>query len=348
MSVHLLDPLADRRWSDFLEKQGAASVFHSPGWLDALRRTYGYLPQVLTTSPPGTPLTCGLAICRLKSWTGERLVSVPFSDHCEPLIDRVDEQREILTHLRDGVSRGAWKSVELRPRDAALPEDGAPHALRPARRYSLHRLDLAPDLEELYQRMHPSCVRRAVRRASREELEYEMGSSRELLARFYRLMRLTRRRHGVPPQPFVWFENLLACLGKQVTIRVAAQAGRPVASLLTVSFKSTMVYKYGCSDARHHRLGGMPFLFWRAIQEAKDQGLKEMDLGRTDLEQPGLIAFKDRLGSRRSTLTYYRQPAIATQSALSAGTERAARWLFQRLPDPALTLAGRLMYRHLG
>jgi lipid II:glycine glycyltransferase (peptidoglycan interpeptide bridge formation enzyme) len=283
----------------------------------------------------------------VKSWTGTRLVSVPFSDHCEPLVNRIDDRREILAHLRDGVADGAWKYVELRPRDASFLAGDEPGDLRPVQRYCLHRLDLTPDVEELYQQLHPSCVRRAIRRAAREGMEYEAGSSRGLLSRFYRLLRGTRRRHGLPPQPLAWFEHLMACLRESLTIRVASKAGRPVAAMLTLSSKGPMVYKYGCSDARYHRLGGLAFLFWRAIQEAKQQGLRDFDLGRSDLDQPGLIAFKDRLGARRSTLIYYRQPATATD-VITARKQRAARWLFGHLPDPALSLAGRLLYRHFG
>ena len=63
----------------------------------------------------------------------------------------------------------------------------------------------------------------------------------------------------------------------RLAIHLASKDGQPVAGILTLSFKKTMVYKYGGSDAAHHRLGGMPFLFWRAIQGAKAQGIEELD-----------------------------------------------------------------------
>ncbi len=103
-------------------------------------------------------------------------------------------------------------------------------------------------------------------------MSYEVGTSERLLSSFYGLLRLTRRRHGLPPQPLAWFRNLVACLGDKLAIHVASKDGLPIASILTLSFKKTMVYKYGGSDAAHHRLGGMPFLFWQAIQRAKARG----------------------------------------------------------------------------
>ena len=128
-------------------------------------------------------------------------------------------------------------------------------------------------------------------------------------------------------------------------IHVAARDGAPIAAILTLRFRNSLVYKYGASDARFHKLGGMPFLFWQAIQDACATGCEELDLGRSDMGQDSLALFKDRLGAERSILTYYRQPQLAGQTDWHA---RAVRWMFQRLPDPALLLGGRLFYRHLG
>ena len=109
-----------------------------------------------------------------------------------------------------------------------------------------------------------------------------------------------------------------------------------------------MVYKYGGSDAAHHKLGGMPFLFWRAILGAQSQGLEQLDLGRSDLDQSGLITFKQHLGATPSRLTYYVCPERREASARSGALVRAVGGVLMRLPDSALDLTGRLVYRHLG
>ena len=53
--------------------------------------------------------------------------------------------------------------------------------------------------------------------------------------------------------------NLIACLGDNVKIRVASKDGRPVASILTLRHKRTLVYKYGCSDDHSTIWGGRSF-----------------------------------------------------------------------------------------
>jgi lipid II:glycine glycyltransferase (peptidoglycan interpeptide bridge formation enzyme) len=195
---------------------------------------------------------------------------------------------------------------------------------------------------------HHSCTRRAIRRAEREGLTYEAGRSDRLLLAFYGLLRQTRRRHRLPPQPLGWFRNLAACFGSGLLIHLASKDGLPVAGILTLSFKNTVVYKYGGSDARFHPLGGMPFLFWHAIQGAKARGAEELDLGRSALDQPGLIAFKRHLGAEESTLTYYTWPERAGHLAQESPAARAALRFIAQLPDAAFDLTGRLLYKYLG
>jgi hypothetical protein len=345
MTACWIDPLADARWTLFTERHPRASVFHSIGWLDALRRTYGCVPRVLTTTPPGAELQNGLAVCEVRGWRGKRLVSLPFSDHCEPLVDSSQDWSGILSRLAAGVDDGEWTSVELRPSSGELMTS-APGIWEAARTYALHRCDLTPPLTAIHDRFHASCIQRPIRRAEREGLQCVAGATPALLDTFYGLLRMTRRRHGLPPQPIAWFRNLASALRDRLTVRIAEKAGRPIASILTISFGKRLVYKYGCSDSTYHRLGGMPFLFWHAIQDAKARGLEELDLGRSDIDQEGLTTFKDRLGAVRTTLTYYSSPAAA-RHVTGGWQERAARWMFERLPDPALTLAGRVLYKHL-
>src|SRR5262249_26306738 len=145
-----------------------------------------------------------------------------------------------------------------------------------------------------------------IRRAEREGLTYQDGRSQALLSHFYDLLVLSRRRQKLAPQPLSWFRNLIALMGDRLCIRVALKEGRPVASILTLRYQKTPVYKYGCADGRYNNLGGMPLLFWRAIQEAKREGLTVLDLGRSDWDNPGLIAFKDRWGAGRTSIAYWR------------------------------------------
>jgi len=346
MAVYTIDPLQGSRWPELLQRHPSASVFHTLGWLEALRRTYGYEPVVFTTSPPGATLTNGLVFCRVRSWlTGRRLVSLPFSDHCEPLVTSAEELGELCAALKQDVGKEHWKYIELRPRVARpQPETG----FQKGREFSLHVLDLRASEEKLFRSFHKESVQRKIRRAEREALSYEEGRSESLLSKFYQLQLLTRRRHQLPPQPLDWFRNLCDCLGESLKIRVASKDGQPVASILTLRFKDGLVSKYGCSDSRFHKFGGMALLWWRAIQEAKQAGALDFDVGRSDSDNAGLVAFKEYWGAMPSTLTYWRCPAARSRPSGQDWKAQLAKQIFARMPDAVLAAAGKLLYRHVG
>jgi len=345
-SVYELNPLSDTRWEAFIKGHSRASVFHSTNWLGALQTTYGYDPLVVTTCRPNAPLTNGIVFCRIRSLlTGRRFVSLPFSDHCEPLVNNSTELDDLLLHMKQYVDAGKWKYIEIRPTSY---RPGTQTGLGKTIVYSFHRLDLRKSTRELFRNFHKDCVQRKIRRAEREKLHYEEGTSETLLQKFYELLVMTRRRQCLPPQPLSWFRGLVAAFGEGLKIRLATKDDLPVASILTLAHKNSMVYKYGCSDARFHKLGGMPFLFWNAIQEAKDKGCEEFDMGRSDRDNFGLISFKEHWGTVGKQLSYWRYPQNWPATTSSMRQKAVLRRVVPLTPTFVLRAAGRLLYRHIG
>ena len=349
-NIYEIQPLCDQRWTSLVQSHPRSSVFHSTNWLSALQNTYGYEPFVVTTSPPNAPLTNGLVFCRIRSGlTGCRLVSLPFSDHCEPLVSNPGEPGDLLfdamyMHMKQQVRHGEWKYIELRP---VVYEPSSHTELSRGIKYFVHRLDLRPSARELFCNFHKDCVQRKIRRAEREKLQFEEGTSEELLRKFYRLLVMTRRRQYLPPQPLKWFRGLIASFGNDLKIRVASKDGVAVASTLTLTHKKTVVYKYGCGDAAFNRLGGTALLFWKTIQDAKEHGFEELELGRSDVDNLGLIAFKEHWGATRTLISYWSYPPESTELP-SVWKHTLARHLVPTLPDIALETIGKLLYKHIG
>jgi CelD/BcsL family acetyltransferase involved in cellulose biosynthesis len=319
--------------------------------LDALYRTYGYKPVVYTTSAPNENLQDALLFCRVESWlTSRRLVSLPFSDHCDPLVNDADIGRKLLAEVGEQTRTSKWSYIEIRPRIAF--RDAGPH-FKAVEMYYLHELDLNPSLDTLFRNLHKDSVQRKIRRAEREGLRYEEGRSEELLENFYQLLLITRRRHRIPPQPGVWYRNLIDSFGDALKIRVAYKGPQPIAAIITLSFKATMMYKFGSSDAKFHNLGGMQLLLWKSILDAKECGLCTFDLGRSEAENAGLTTFKDRWGATRSESTYSRYFNGAYPPRLLEVNNRDWKFrilkpVFAHVPDRWLTFAGDLLYRHIG
>ncbi len=349
MNFYQIDPTTDARWADLVERNPNSSVFHTVGWLKALQRTYGYAPVAFTTSPPTCELKNGIVFCNINSWlTGNRLVSLPFSDHCEPLCNSIEDMNFLIEQLQTASVKRKWKYLEIRPVQGNF---GLAHnhvAFLPGSKYFLHRLNLRPNIDALFQGLDKDSVQRRIQRARRGDLIEKCGRSADLLKDFYALFVTTRRRHRLPPIPYDWFTNLIQYQGEALEIRVAYKDNVPAAAILILKSKDVIYYKYGCSDTRFNKFGAMPWLLWRAIESGKLKGAKVFDMGRTQEDNPGLLAFKNHWVRQPEQLVYWKFPDSSAVDSFDRWKLKMAKRIFSYMPGRLLTITGRLIYRHIG
>ncbi len=342
--VYEIDPLQDPRWTHLADSHSLADVFHTRGWMAALHATYGFRVRALTTSPPGAGvLTDGLPFCEVRSpWTGKRLVCLPFSDYCGSL-----GSEKILTDgLRAKAEERKVRYAEVRAAGTAAAPDG----YSVSQKFLRHAVPLEGGPDAVYRRFHKDSVVRKIRRAEREGLRIEKSVGEEALEAFYRLFVRTRRRLGYPPPPLRWFRNVIAFAAPgAASIHLArTPGGEAIGTLFLLRHRATVYYKYGASDERFHPLGPMPFLFWNAMREGCEQGLTQMDLGRSDLDGSGLAEFKRRLGGVQADAEYWRTPqGPAAAPGSSSGSGRMASAIFRRLPERLLISLGSALYPHI-
>ena len=74
-------------------------------------------------------------------------------------------------------------------------------------------------------------------------------------------------------------------------------------------------------------------LSWRAIKDARDIRMKELDLRRSDLDNSGLITFKEQGSTACATIV----PAAIAFPSVDHLRARLAKEVCARLPDNALT-----------
>jgi len=188
-------------------------------------------------------------------------------------------------------------------------------------------------------------------------IEIREGRSEADLRSFYRLHLMTRKRLGVPVQPFHFFTNLyrrfkengdfnllLADFGKRVVGGLVLLGYRPDSTSMA---RSCLYYKYGASDSEYFNHGVNPLLFWNAILRARDQGYHQLDLGRASIQESGLQRFKKNLGAHQAPLLYYYRAKVLTNVEGSAFTP-IAKYVLRKSPAVLNRVAGRIFYRYLG
>src|SRR5262249_25666816 len=199
--VVMIDPLRFPGWDSVLAKTPEPSFFQGEAWARVLHETYGHSPVYFCRFSDGLleELLPTMEVSSL--WTGRRGVSLPFTDFCSALVRPGQSSRDIydiaLAHGR--VRR--WRYFECRNRQSFW-QNAAPSVS-----FLGHVVELRADQDALFQSLEGS-IRRAIRKAESSGLQIEFGQTHESVRTYYRLHCLTRARHGVPPQPVRFFDNI--------------------------------------------------------------------------------------------------------------------------------------------
>ncbi len=337
------NPLVLADWDEQILSLPGAGFFHSQAWTRVLQSTYGYEPLFLVQRGQGKP-TGLLPLMQVASWlTGRRGIGLPFTDLAEPLCPDAETFRQLYAGaLALGRARG-WKYLECRGGKNWQPEIPA------STRFLRHTLALNRDETALFAGFADP-VRRAIRKAAKGGLRLEFSRTPEAMQAFYRLMGLTRRKHGVPPQPWPFFANIQrhVLAPGHGWIVLAHEGEQAVAGAVFFHFNRQVIYKFGASDETRQQLRANNLVFWRAIQHYAQEGCLNLDFGRTSLGNEGLRKFKLSWGTREEPVEYTRFN-FRTSSPVTAKDESQG-WhnqVFRHLPLPLSRLAGSLLYRHI-
>jgi CelD/BcsL family acetyltransferase involved in cellulose biosynthesis len=337
--VITLDPIADARWAELVDRAPDATIFHHPAWLRLLRDTYRYeLTACCVDGGDGT-LAAGLPIAHVSSRiTGRRMVALPFSDLCPPLV-ATPEAGPALVGALDELRRRRGVALEVR---------GALEGAQPGERFHHHLLALEPDVDAVVRRFAKPQAARGVRRAVREGLEAELRTDAAALRSFYALHTGTRRRLGVPTQPRRFILALETLFDEGLGFVLLVRRGdRPVAAAVFLVFGDVLTYKYGASDERFLSARPNNLLFMEAIRWGCAHGMRTLDFGRTHWNQDGLRSFKLAWGAEERELRYHRLGG-AQAPARGAPLERWLAVAIRRSPPLAGRVIGEVLYRHAG
>ena len=336
-----VDPRFEPEWDSIVERHAESSVFHSSNWAHVLCRSYGHQARYLKIERGGQ-LAALVPLMEVNSpLTGRRGVGLPFTDFCRPLLYQDMNFNDVRDAIfTEGVNRG-WKHVELRDvQSPGLTSNG--NVLG-------HALDLTPSLTEIFARFAGS-VRTAIRKAEANEVAVQVGTDRSLLKEYYRLHVATRRRHGLPPQPWSFFGNIeseIFARGRGFVV-LASLAQKPVAGGVFFHSNRSSVYKFGASDPVGRQACANYLVLWSAIKRAREMGIPMLHFGRTENRNETLREFKQRWGTKEFPINYAKfDPRSGLDVRRTDLTDGIHTSVLRRCPLFVNRLLGSVLYRHM-
>jgi hypothetical protein len=343
MPLQIINPLKFPDWDELLLTTGDYSFFHSSSWARVLCESYKYKPLYFASIDNGK-LSVLVPVMEVKSLlTGRRGVSLPFSDHCQLIVASENNCQEIIRNIIDYGKRADWKYIEWRDGENCFKD------ITPSSSYIGHTLALKENEQELLSGFKSS-TRRNIKKAVKKGVEVGLHYSLESMRTFYRLNCITRKMHGLPPQPFYFFQDIhkhIVSLKKGFVV-LATFNERPVAGAVYFHIGEKAFYKYGASDRSYQHLRANNLVMWEAIKWYARNGFKHFSFGRTEPENTGLLQFKQGWGPREEIINYYKYSLEKDSFVKDHFRGRTSYIFFKKLPSPLLNLIGFLFYRHVG
>lgn len=298
MRTICIDPRTDVRWQQLVEHQ-QSDVFHSPQWIHVLTDTYDLDPRAyVVVDTAGTPLA-GIPCCLANDMFGNRLVSLPFSDYCDPLATTVEQWVGIADALVQQHS-----PVALRCLHNHLPLADERFKLRKQAKW--HGVDLHPDQETLWHNIHESS-RRATRKAERDGVVVRAAQNKHDLRAFFELhLGVRKGKYRLLAQPFRFFEHIWDRFleNDHGVLLLAMHNGACIGSILFLEWKNTLYYKFNASSSTELTHRPNDLLVWEGIKYAKAKGCTLLDFGLSDWDQDGLVRYKRKFATQEKVISF--------------------------------------------
>lgn len=346
-----LDPLTDPRWDRMVERHPVGWLTHTSTWARILLRSFPHLrPHYLALEDAAGELWGGLAAMEFSSrLTGRRLVSLPYSTLCDPLVRTRDEWLRLLEAAdakRKALGLAFLEVRSSRTADLVATTDG----IEPRRDFAWHRLDLRRPLAEIEKGLSGRSIRWCIRRSEKAGVQVRSLTAGDLPTVWELYVRM-RSKLGLPcfPKIFLesWFDELLG--RGRLSGCVASHDGQPIAALLAFVYAGRMSVELVAWERSAAECFPNHRVFWEAVRRAHALNLGDFDFGRTPVGQKGLMDFKRHWGTRCELLTFaFLPPSAAGHADRNGFSRRAAGWMCNAVPQSVLPAVSRFVYRHAG
>ena len=195
----------------------------------------------------------------------------------------------------------------------------------------------------------PRKHRAEVRKALANELDVTTGTAPADRAMHYRCYATSVRNLGTPVFPPALFDAVLDGFGDDADILTVSHAGEPVASVLSLYWRGSVMPYWGGGTQAARGLRANEMMYFALMEHARARGCVRFDFGRSKVGS-GPAAYKKNWGFEPIALryAYWSADGMARDVNPASGRYRLMVKTWQRLPLWLANRAGPLIARQLG
>jgi hypothetical protein len=345
IKIEFVNPISHEGWDHIISESKQCSIFHSTAWSKVLSDSYNYLPEYLFAAK-GNQIQLLIPFMHISNYiTGRRGVSLPFTDYCEPIINKELSQDTIFSFLIDHAKNSKWKYFEIRGGHNYFAN------INSSSSFYGHTLELTNNIDQLFSGLSKN-TKRNIKKAERNcDLEIYRSQSLDSMINYFKLHCITRKRHGLPPPPFHFFKNIYEhIISKNIgNVFLASYKDKIIGGAVYFHFGEKVIYKYGASDLNFKEVRPNNLIMWEAIKYYARNGYKQLDMGRTEQENEGLRRFKSGWGTTEKLINYYKYEVKAESFVRDDEMVNPhQKMIMRRIPKSVLTVIGSKLYKYVG
>lgn len=259
-------PLADTAaWDAYVAAHPDATPFHTRAWCEAITKATGHRCHLVTARDAHGALTGLVPLHHVRSpLFGQALVGSGFAVDGGLLADDAAVADTLATGAADLARALGVPSVELR--GGPLPEGEGWR--REDDVYAGFTRDLAAD-DEAELLAVPRKQRAEVRKALAGDLSVTTGRDAAERRDHYRIYATSVRNLGTPVFPKALFDAVLDAFGEDADILTVRANGRPVASVLSLYWRGTVMPYWGGGTARARGLRANELMYFALMGHAR-------------------------------------------------------------------------------
>lgn len=342
-NILVINPLEVKDWNNAILDYPEYSLFFTSNWVQVLQEAYNYTPKYFVSYNSNNKICTAIPVMEVTSYlTGKRGVSLPFTDYCEPISN--GNFNDVLKELFKYAKSQKWKFVEFRGGNKFF------NNIDPSSFYYHHSLDLTRNIDFIFSHFYAS-NKRNIRKAIKEGIEIEFTNTPEAVYEFYKLNCITRKRHGLPPQPYSFFKKVYKYIFSEGLgiISLAHYNKKVIAGAVFFHFGKKALYKFGASEIRYQHLRPNNLIMWETIKYYNSKGIEEFSFGKTEPDNDGLRRFKLAWGSEEKKIFTFKYDIFKEKFVPNPDTSKGFHNLiFRIMPVPLLKIVGKTIYRHVG
>jgi len=332
----LIKEIDIQEWQKYTDESADENPFLHTKWILSISSQYK-LPIIILGYFENQKLISAIPFVEKKIYfKKDKLISLPFTDYISYANDIPDK---FIWLLKDYI-KNDYSSAEIRSHVSCTDKTDAT-LLR-------HYLRLDKGYEDIKSAYHKN-NRRNIKQSEKHQLTFKISRDINTINEFCALNILTRKKHGLPPQPKSFFTTIVKNLfdhdlGFVATVYSGEKA---IASAIFLTHKKTIIYKYGASANNYLKLKPNNFLMDSVIKYSCHNNYTFFDFGICPKDNTGLRRFKLGWGATEENICYVLINHKGINSYHKKRYHKIFHSIFKMLPSKLNVFLGEILYKYV-